>query len=222
MKDSCDWIRQPKVDEACDEVAKRRGCSTSQVTPYAVAKYLNCEPNGALYEKVRDWKRRRTQQGQIIAIEVSPAQAAEFRAILDRASEELYAQFLRAVGLAAGEIQREASHSIAQANTRANEAEAETAEVLALCSEADAKFAAAQQQNEMLSKALEEAKLREERLLGRIEQLQASFSAGHSSSRAAKGDGEQTVGPEAPRLKRRYTRRAQHELPLGQIDERSA
>lgn len=214
MKESNEWVRQPMVDKAGDELMAQRGCDLSQITPYAVAKHLGCEPNGQLYKKVYDWRKRHLRQSCAGPIEIPPAQAAEFRGAIDRFTADIYDQFTRVVGVIAGELDRTASQRVSDAEKHQSEAEAETAEVLELCADAEAKLAEAQAQIRAMSASLDEAQRREDRLLGRLEQLHASSAARGAITENVDSDRGGGDKPAVVKKKRSYVRRAQPELPL--------
>ena len=173
MKESNEWIRQPMVDKAADEIVAARGCTPAEVRPYQVAKHLGCEPNSSIYDKMRDWRHRRQDEAQAATIEVPPAAEAEFRATLDRLMAEAGDHFVRAVRMVGSALDRAAALRIADAERRRTEAEGDAAEVLDLCQKAEAELAAANIKIGVLEKELAVAQRREDNLRGRLEQREA-------------------------------------------------
>ena len=173
MKDSNEWVRQQMVDNGCEAVLAERQCDIAEVKPYWVAEKLGCEANGAFYEKVRDWRKRAEAERADHVIEI-PAQAlTELRDALDRANAEMVATFTRAVRAVGGDLDRAASMRVVDAERRRDQAEAEYADVLALCRRAEDERSEVQKRVGELEAALKAACLREERLLGRLEQRDA-------------------------------------------------
>ncbi|MDE1914895.1 MAG: hypothetical protein KGJ57_00080 [Sphingomonadales bacterium] len=177
MKESKEWVRQPMVDKAADEIVATRGCAVTEVKPYQVAKHLGCEPNISLYAKVRDWRRRRLDEAGTADIEVSPAVEAGFRAILDRQNAEATDHFMQTVRQVGGDLNRAAMLRVANAERRCDEAETETAEVLELCQKAEEELADANVKITALAQALADAQRREDHLRGRLEQCQMDAEA---------------------------------------------
>lgn len=173
MKDSNGWVRQPMVDKAADEIVAARGCTPAEITPYQVAKHLGCEPNGALYAKVRDWRRRRQDEMGLAAIDVPPGAETEFRKMLEQLTADATDHFVRTVRMVGSDLDRTAALRVADAERRRVEAEGETAEVLDLCQKAEADLAAATARIGVLEDALAQAQRREDILRGRLEQREA-------------------------------------------------
>lgn len=177
MKDSSEWIRQPAVDEAADAILSHRRCAIGEVLPNWIAKRLDGEPNGELYAKVYDWRRRREAEGNAHTIEVPPMVEAAFRAILDQLTAQGMASFLQAVRSVGGDIDRVWALRAADAERRRDQAEAQCVDVLALCRKAETSLAAAEERIGELERSLEEARLYQARLQGRAEQSEAAARA---------------------------------------------
>lgn len=173
MKDSHEWVRQPMVDKAADEIVAARGCTPAEVTPYQVAKHLSCEPNGSLYAKVRDWRRRRQDEMGLAAIDMPAGAEADFRALLEQLTMQALDHFVRTVRLVGGDLDRTAAMRVADAERRRVEAESETAEVLDLCQKAEAELLATTVRIGALEDALAQAQRREDVLRGRLDQREA-------------------------------------------------
>lgn len=181
MKNSDEWVRQPMVDKAADEIVAARGCTPAEVTPYQVAKHLSCEPNGSLYAKVRDWRRRRQDETALTAIDMPAGVEAGFRAMLEHLTTQAVDHFVRTVRMVGGDLDRTAAMRIADAERRRVEAESETAEVLDLCQKTETDLAAATVRVGMLEDALAQAQRREDVLRGRLDQREAD-AAGHDTT----------------------------------------
>jgi len=173
VKDSYEWVRQPMVDKAADEVVAARGCTPTEVTPYQVARHLGCEPNGALYAKVRDWRRRRQDEIGLAAIDMPAGAETDFRAMLEQLTLQAVDHFVRTVRMVSGDLDRTAAMRVADAERRRVEAESETAEVLDLCQKAEAELSAATVRIDALEDALAQAQRREDVLRGRLDQREA-------------------------------------------------
>lgn len=181
MKDSHEWVRQPMVDKAADEIVAVRGCAPAEVTPYQVARHLGCEPNGSVYAKVRDWRRRRSDEMGTAAIDMPAGAEADFRALLEQLTLQAVDHFVRTVRTVGGNLDRTAAMRVADAERRRVEAESETAEVLDLCQKAEAELSAATVRIGALENALAQAQRREDVLRGRLEQSQAD-AAGYDTT----------------------------------------
>lgn len=161
------------VDKAADEVAAARGCTPAEITPYSVARHLGCEPNSALYAKVRDWRRRRQDEIGLATIDMPAGAEAGFRAMLEQLTTQAVDHFVRTVRMVGGDLDRTAAMRVADAERRRVEAESETAEVLDLCQQAEAGLSAAAVRIDALEDALAQAQRREDVLRGRLEQREA-------------------------------------------------
>lgn len=186
MKDSHEWVRQPMVDKAADEIVVARGCTPAEVTPYQVAKHLSCEPNGSLYAKVRDWRRRRQDEMGLAAIDMPAGAEADFRAMLEQLTMQAVDHFVRTVRLVGGDLDRTAAMRVADAERRRVEAESETAELLDLCQKAEVGLAAATVKIGTLEDALAQAQRREDVLRGRLDQREAD-AARHVTTGGTEG-----------------------------------
>lgn len=180
VKESNEWVRQQQVDKAADEILADRQCDVSEVKAYQVAKRLDCDANGAIHAKVRDWRHRRRAEMETAAIDIPPGFQAQFRGILDRMVMEAGDHFVRAVRSVGGDLDRSATLRVTDAERRRDEAEEETAEIVELCQKTEAKLADAHTRIAALEQALADAQRREDTLRGRLEQRQAdaAVSAG--------------------------------------------
>ena len=170
MKESNEWVRQPKVDMAADEVVAERGCHPGEVKPYWVAKKLGVEQNGALSEKVFDWRRRRIAENATLTIAVPPQAEAAFREHFDQLGRDAVDIFRRTVGTIGSELDRAATLRINDAERRRDQAEIDRDDVLVLCRQAEEQRAGLEAQVADLRKQLDEARRANDRLLGRLEQ----------------------------------------------------
>ncbi len=196
MKSSDEWVRQPVVDKAADEIVAARGCTPGEVTPYQVAKRLACEPNGSLYAKVRDWRQRQQDAMGLAAIDMPVGAEAGFRALLEQLTLQAVDHFVRTVRTVGGDLDRTAAMRVADAERRRVEAESGTAEVLDLCQKAEAELAAAIVRIGALEDALAQAQRREDVLRGRLEQRETD-AARHDTTA---GSEEIVVAAEAAEL----------------------
>lgn len=161
------------VDKAADEIVAARGCTPAEVTPYQVARHLGCEPNGSVYAKMRDWRRRRQDEMGLAAIDMPAGAETGFRALLEQLTTQAVDHFVRTVRTVGGDLDRTAAMRVADAERRRVEAESETAEVLDLCQQVEAGLAAATVRIGALEDALAQAQRREDVLRGRLDQREA-------------------------------------------------
>lgn len=132
MKKSSEWVRQPGLDKMLDQLVEERGCTPAELIPYDAAKALDIEPSGEFYRKVRDWKQRRAAECDAPVMEVPPHVQAEFRETVDRFANDAMADFVRAVRLIGGDLNRSAMLRVADAERRAEDARAEIDGLLGL------------------------------------------------------------------------------------------
>ncbi|WP_294392976.1 hypothetical protein [uncultured Sphingomonas sp.] len=184
------------VDKAADEVVAARGCTPAEVTPYQVARHMACEPNGALYAKVRDWRRRWQDATGLAPIDVPAGAEAGFRAMLEQLTAQAIDHFVRTVRMVGGDLDRAAAMRVADAERRRVEAESETAEVLDLCQKAEVELAVATAKIGALEDALAQAQRREDVLHGRLGQREAD--ALKSGAITAPGEIAAVAGAGAP------------------------
>ncbi|MGK2909123.1 MAG: hypothetical protein ACSLE1_04890, partial [Sphingobium sp.] len=76
------------MDKAADDVIAVRNCHPSEIKANWVAKKLGVELNGALSEKVFDWRRRRLSEMATLTIEVPPQAEANLREQIDALGHE--------------------------------------------------------------------------------------------------------------------------------------
>jgi len=176
MKASSEWVRQPMVDEAADAIVAKRKCVIADVTAYQVAKSLDCEPNGELHTKIRDWRRRRQHEAAVTAIDVPPEAEAEFGGVLDRMTGEAKAIFRSTIQRVGSDFERSKTLRVVDAERRRDAAEAETDQVLELWQKTEADLSDALLKIGELNQALVEAKSREDRLTGRLDQRNADWA----------------------------------------------
>lgn len=170
MKESSEWVRQKTVDEAASKIVVERQCTVAEVKPYWVAKKLGVDPSGEIYEKVYDWQRRAEAENAGSAVVVPAEAEAEFRNALDHLTAAGMASFIRAVRMAGGAFDHAAGLRVADAELRANRANAARVDVLALCREAETERDEGVARIVELEHALAEAQRQIERLTGRLEQ----------------------------------------------------
>lgn len=185
MKESNEWVRQPKVDTAADKVAAERGCHPAEVKPYWVAKMLGVEHNGALSEKVFDWRRRRMAENATLTVVVPTQAEVEFRERFEQLGRDAVAIFRRTVATIGSEIDHAAALRIADAERRRDQAEVDRDDVLVLCRQAEEQRAKLEAQLADLQMKLEEARRANYRLLGRLEQRELDARAQAVLRRAA-------------------------------------
>lgn len=170
MKEAHEWVRQPKVDAAADKVAAERGCHPSEVKPYWVAKMLGVEHNGALSEKVFDWRRRRLAENATLTIAVPTHAETAFREHFDQLGRDAVAIFRRTVGTIGSELDHAAALRISDAERRRDQAEVDRDDVLVLCRQAEEQRGKLEARVADLQKQVDEARRVNDRLLGRLEQ----------------------------------------------------
>jgi hypothetical protein len=175
VKESENWTRQPKVDEAADAIVATGKCGVIDVKGYQVAKALGCEPNGELYTKVRDWRRRRQDQAVLSTIVVPPETEAALDDALGRMTGEVKALVIRSIQQAGSDFERSKTLQIVDAERRRDAAEAETDNVLELWQKTEADLSDASAKIEELEKKLVAASSRETFLAGRLEQRNADW-----------------------------------------------
>lgn len=185
MKESNEWVRQPKVDTAADKVAAERGCHPAEVKPYWVAKMLGVEHNGALSEKVFDWRRRRIAENATLTVAVPTQAETEFRDHFDQLGRDAVAIFRRTVMTIGSELDHAAALRIADAERRRDQAEVDRDDVLVLCRQAEDQRAKLEAQVTDLQKQLDEARRINDRLLGRLEQREHDAKAQAAQPSAA-------------------------------------
>lgn len=177
MKDSSSWVRQPKVDKTADEIVAERGCHPSEVKPYWVAGKLGVQHNGALSEKVFDWRRRRLAENVLLTIEVPPQAEATFREQFEQFGRDAVETFRRTVRAIGSELDQAATLRINDAERRRDQAEVDRDDVLTLCRQAEDGRAELEAQIAELQGQLVEARRANDRLLGRLEQRQQDARA---------------------------------------------
>lgn len=173
MKKSSDWVRQPDLDKMLDQLVEERGCTPAELIPYDAAKALGIEPSGEFYRKMRDWKQRRAAECDAPVMEVPPHVQAEFRETVDRFANDAMADFVRAVRLIGGDLNRSAMLRVADAERRAEDARAEVDGLLDHWTTAEAERDAARNRVAELEHALADTQRREEALIVRLEERDA-------------------------------------------------
>lgn len=160
------------VDKAAGEVVAAIGCIPAEITPYQVARHLGCEPNSALYARVRDCRRRRQEKMGLATIDMPAGAETESRAMLEHLTRQGGVHFVRTVRMVDVDLDRTAVFRVADAERRRVEVESETAEVLDLC-QAEAGLTAVTVRIGAIEDALAQAQRREDVLRGRLEQRDA-------------------------------------------------
>jgi len=173
MKKSSDWVRQPALDKMLDQLVEERGCTPAELVTYDAAKALEIEPSGEFYKKVRDWKQRRAAERHAPVMEVPPHVQADFRETVDRFANDAMASFLHAVRLIGGDLNRTATLRVADAERRAEDAQAEVNGLLDHWTAAEAARDAAMARVAELEQALADSQRREDVLTARLEERDA-------------------------------------------------
>lgn len=189
MKKRDDWVRQAVLDKKLDQLVQDRMCNPEDINIYDAAKAFGMEPNGSFYQKVRDWKRRRIAERSQHEVDVSPQALTEFRKAIDAFSEEATNHFLRELRKASSDVHGAASLRVAAAERRTEEEEAVAKEAIDSWMKVEEYRDALQQRIEDLERELEEARSREERLLGRLEECHAIMQAQEAEAKAGKAKG---------------------------------
>ena len=170
MKKSCDWNRQPNVDKAADAILAEGKATLDTITAYQVAERLGGSANPSLYAKFRDWRARCQAQAGPVTVDVPPEVEATIRAIFTRLTADGVGACLGAVRAVGGSLDRVAMLRIGDADRRAERAEAETADVVAIGERIEQELSAATVRVAKLERALADARRRGDRLIGRLEQ----------------------------------------------------
>ncbi len=178
MKTKEDWALQPVVDEACDAIIAEGQTTLDTINAGQVAKRLGCSANPSVYAKFRDWRARRRAEASAgnATVDVPPEVEAAIRGIFSRLSEDGVSACLSAVRTIGTSVDRAAQLHIAAADRRVEAAEAEVDTVLALGQQAETDLRAALIRIEELEQAVSDAQRREDRLAGRLEQVEASLA----------------------------------------------
>lgn len=173
MKKSSEWVRQAALDKMLDQLVEERGCTPAELIAYDAAKALGIEPSGEFYKKFRDWKQRRVAERDAPVMEVPPHVQADFRETVDHFAGEAMTAFLRAVRVIGGDLNRTAMLRVADAERRAEDAQAEVNSLIDHWTEAEAKRDTATARVAELEQALEDAQRREDVLTARLEERDA-------------------------------------------------
>lgn len=177
MKKSSDWVRQPALDKMLDQLVEERGCTPAELIPYDAGQALGIETSGEFYKKVRDWKQRRAAEHDVPVMEVPPHVQADFRETVDRFAGEAMTSFLRAVRGVGGDLNRVATLRVADAERRAEDAQAEVNGLLDHWTAAEADRDAALARVAELEQAAADARRREEALTVRLDERDALLQA---------------------------------------------
>lgn len=177
MKNSSEWVRQPEVDQAADAILAEGKTTLETITAYQVGDRLDRSANPSMYAKFRDWRSRRRAEAEPIAVDVPPEAEANIRAIFMRLTDEGVDACLGAVRVVGGNLDRVAMLRIGDAERRADKAEAETADVVAIGEKIEEALSAATTRIDELEQLIANAQRREDRLTGRLEQREADLAA---------------------------------------------
>lgn len=180
MTSSSEWIHQADVDQAGDGILAESKATLATITAYQVAKVFDRSANSSLYAKFRDWRARRQAEATSAAatIDVPPEVEANIRAIFDRHNSEGIEACLNAVRTVGGNLDRVMTMRVTVAERRAEKAETETTEVLAIGEMTEEELRAATIRIAELETAVADGQRREDRLAGRIEQLEVELAVG--------------------------------------------
>lgn len=171
MTSSKDWVRQPLVDKIADEFVTEGKFTIDTLTAYQVAVRIGCSANPSVYEKFRDWRaRRRQEQAASATTEVPPEAEAEFDELLGRVTGEAKTLFRRTIQTVGNDLDRSKTSRVIDAERRRDAAEAENDKILELWKKTEADLSAALIRIEELEQTVAAGLLREERLMGRLEQ----------------------------------------------------
>ena len=176
MKISSEWVHQPEVDQAGDAILAEGKVTLDTITAYQVATRLDRSANPSLYAKFRDWRARRRVEAETVTVDVPPEVEANIRGIFARLTDEGVGACLGAVRIVGGSFDRAAMLRIGDAERRADKAEAETADVVAIGEQVEEDLRAAMVRIGELEQAAAEAPRREDRLIGRLEQREADLA----------------------------------------------
>lgn len=177
MKNSSEWVRQPEVDQASDAILAGGQVTLDTITAYQVAARLGTAANPSLYAKFRDWRARSRAAAEPVTVDVPPEVEANIRAIFARLTNDGVGACLGAVRAVGGSLDRVAMLRVGDAERRADRAEAETADVVAIGERIEAALHAATARIAELEQALADAQRREDRLTGRLDQREADLAA---------------------------------------------
>lgn len=177
MKPSSEWVQQPEVDQAGDAILAEGKVTLATITAYQVAKRLDRAANPTLYRLFRHWRARRQADAEPVTIDVPPEVEASIRAIFARLTDDGVGACLGAVRVVGGSLDRVAMLRIGDAERRADRAEAETTEVVSIGEMIEEELRAAKIRIAELEQALADGRRREDRLAGRIDQLDADLAA---------------------------------------------
>ncbi|URW74839.1 hypothetical protein M9980_09695 [Sphingomonas donggukensis] len=177
MKNSSEWNRQPNVDQAADAILAGGKVTLDTITAYQVAARLGTAANPSLYAKFRDWRARCRAAAEPVTVDVPPEVEANIRAIFTRLTDDGVGACLGAVRVVGGSLDRVAMLRVGDAERRADRAEAETADVVAVGERIEAELNVATARIAELEQALADAQRREDRLTGRLDQREADLAA---------------------------------------------
>jgi len=170
MKKSKDWLR-PNVVAGMMEGLVKSGRWKPGDSIFEAAVLLGVEPNGGFYRNVKLWLAAGAERAAPPALEVPPEVRAAFQGLFDRFTTDGTKTLLGAFSDTVNTIHRDASLRIATAEERLNRSEAEVKMLMDRWIEAEQERDAAQSQSDQLKAQLDDARRREDRLTGRLEQL---------------------------------------------------
>jgi hypothetical protein len=170
MKKSEEWLRPNVLAGKLENLVKSGQWNPDGCINQAAA-LLGVEPNGLFYKNVRLWKAAVAEKDAPPALEVPPEVRAAFQGLFDRFTADGMNTLLTAFRDTVSAIHRDASLRIGTAEQRLSRSKAEVEMLTDRWIEAEEERDAARTQSDQLQAQLNDARHREDRLLGRIEQL---------------------------------------------------
>lgn len=170
MKKSKDWLRPNVVAGMMEGLVKSEQWKPDDCILDA-ARLLGVDPGGGFYKNVKLWLAAGAERDAPPAIEVPPVVRTAFQGLFDRFTTDGMNTLLSAFRDTINTIHRDASLRIATAEERLNRSEAEVRMLMDRWVEAEQERDAAQTQNDQLTAQLDDARRREDRLIGRLEQV---------------------------------------------------
>ncbi|GAL99311.1 hypothetical protein [Sphingomonas parapaucimobilis] len=170
MKKSEDWLRPNVLAEKLENLVKSGQWKPDGCINKAAA-LLGVEPNGLFYKNVRLWVAAGAERDAPPALEVPPEVRAAFESLFDRFTADGMNTLLSAFRDTVNAIHREASLRIATAEQRVSRSEAEVSTLMERWIKTEQERDNARAESNQLRAQLDDARRREDRLIGRLEQL---------------------------------------------------
>ncbi|WP_394648024.1 hypothetical protein [uncultured Sphingomonas sp.] len=170
MKKSEDWLRPNVLAEKLEKLVKSGQWKPDGCINQA-AVLLGVKPNGLFYKNVKLWLAAGAERDAPPALEVPPEVRAAFESLFDRFTADGMNSLLNAFRDTVTVIHRDASLRIAMAEQRHTRSETEVNMLTDFWIEAGQERDAAKTQINQLRAQLDDARRREDRLTGRLEQL---------------------------------------------------